>query len=132
MPLGCASFSLLPLAGIVPLVAGFSYLSWGRTDAMASKRFRFRVHQCENIVVPSSLLLSTKRAAKAAGFDRVGVAPASDPEMRELDRFADWVDAGHAGEMEYLKRRSESGKYKRSALAEALPWAKSVIVVAMN
>ena len=82
--------------------------------------------------MPSSLLLSTKRAAKAAGFDRVGVAPASDPEMRELDRFADWVDAGHAGEMEYLKRRSESGKYKRSALAEALPWAKSVIVVAMN
>lgn len=52
--------------------------------------------------------------------------------MRELDRFADWVDAGYAGEMEYLKRRSESGKYKRSALEEALPWAKSVIVVAMN
>ena len=40
MPLGCASFSLLALAGIVPLVAGFSYLSWGRNDAMASKRFR--------------------------------------------------------------------------------------------
>ncbi|HKR29273.1 MAG TPA: tRNA epoxyqueuosine(34) reductase QueG, partial [Terriglobales bacterium] len=45
---------------------------------------------------------------------------------------ADWADAGYAGEMEYLKRRSESGKYKRSGLEEALPWAKSVIVAAMN
>ncbi len=82
--------------------------------------------------MPSSLLLSIEQAAKTAGFDRVGVAPVSHPEMRELDRFADWVDAGYAGEMEYLKRRSESGKYKRSALEEALPWAKSVIVIAMN
>ncbi len=83
-------------------------------------------------MVPSFLLSSIKEAALAAGFDRVGVAPASDPEMRELKRFAYWVDAGYAGEMDYLKRRSESGKYKRSALEEALPWAKSVIVVAMN
>ena len=82
--------------------------------------------------MPFSLLLSIEQAATAAGFERVGVAPASHPEMRELDRFADWVDAGYAGEMEYLKRRSESGKYKRSALEEALPWAKSVIVAAMN
>ncbi len=88
--------------------------------------------KCENIMLPSSLLLSIEQAAKAVGLDRVGVAPASHSEMRELDRFADWVDAGYAGEMEYLKRRSESGKYKRSALEEALPWAKSVIVAAMN
>jgi epoxyqueuosine reductase len=84
------------------------------------------------VEVPSSLLLSIEHAANSAGFDRVGVAPASHPEMHELERFADWIDAGHAGEMEYLKRRSESGKYKRSALEEALPWAKSVIVAAMN
>ena len=83
-------------------------------------------------MVSSSALLSIEQAAKAAGFDRMGVAPASHSEMRELDRFADWVEAGYAGEMEYLKRRSESGKYKRSALQEVLPWAKSVIVAAMN
>ena len=83
-------------------------------------------------MVLSSLLLSIEQAAKAAGFERVGVAPASHPEMSELDRFADWVEAGYAGEMEYLKRRNDSGKYKRSALEEALPWAKSVIVAAMN
>ena len=71
-------------------------------------------------------------AAKEAGFERFGVAPAVHPEMRELDLFADWIDAGYAGEMEYLKRRNDSGEYKRSSLEHALPWAKSVIVVAMN
>jgi len=70
--------------------------------------------------------------ANEAGFSRVGVAPASHPEMREFERFADWADAGYAGEMEYLKRRSDSGEYKRSSLELAIPWAKSVIVVAMN
>lgn len=66
------------------------------------------------------------------GFDRVGVAPASHPEMHELDRFAGWIEAGYAGEMQYLKSRAESGQYKRSSLQVALPWAKSVIVAAMN
>ncbi|HWC19660.1 MAG TPA: tRNA epoxyqueuosine(34) reductase QueG [Terriglobales bacterium] len=80
----------------------------------------------------SPLLEFVREAGRAAGFERVGVAPASDPEMEELSHFADWVDAGYAGEMEYLKRRNESGEYKRSSLLHALPWAKSVIVAAMN
>ena len=82
--------------------------------------------------MPTPLFQLVQRAATEAGFDRVGVAPAWDAEMRELEHFAAWVDAGYAGEMEYLKRRSESGEYKRSSLEEALPWAKSVIVAAMN
>ena len=94
--------------------------------------YRLQFTNAKIVIVPSSLLLSIEQAAKAAGFDRVGVSPAGHPEMHELDRFADWVDAGYAGEMEYLKRRCESGKYKRSALEEALPWVKSVIVAAMN
>ena len=73
-----------------------------------------------------------QRAATDSGFERLGVAPASHPEMRELDYFSEWVDAGYAGEMEYLKRRSDSGEYKRSSLEQALPWAKSVVVAAMN
>lgn len=73
-----------------------------------------------------------QRAASAAGFERVGVAPAWHPDMRELEKFSAWVDAGYAGEMEYLKRRNEAGEYKRSSLEQALPWAKSVIVAAMN
>ena len=34
--------------------------------------------------------------------------------------------------MEYLKRRNEAGEYKRSSLEAALPWARSIIVAAMN
>jgi epoxyqueuosine reductase len=71
-------------------------------------------------------------AARNAGFERVGVSPATDPEMRELRRFVPWIEAGCAGEMEYLKRRNDQGEYKRSSVEQALPWAKSVIVAAMN
>jgi epoxyqueuosine reductase len=78
------------------------------------------------------LLQLVERAASEAGFERVGVAPAVHPEMHELGRFAQWADAGYAGEMEYLKRRNDAGEYKRASLPQALPWAKSVIVAAMN
>jgi len=67
--------------------------------------------------------------ARAVGFDAVGIAVAG-----ELDdaRFSAWVDAGKAGEMEYLKRRDESGRLLRGALRTAMPWARSVVVCAMN
>src|SRR3954453_19095344 len=71
-------------------------------------------------------------AASDAGFERVGVAPAAHPEMHDLGRFTEWVEAGYAGEMEYLKRRNEEEQYKRASLQQALPWAQSVIVAAMN
>lgn len=73
-----------------------------------------------------------QRAAQNAGFERVGVAPANHPEMRELRRFVPWIEAGYGGEMEYLKRRNDQGEYKRRSVDQALPWAKSVIVAAMN
>jgi len=78
------------------------------------------------------LLQFIQKSAAEAGFERVGVAPAKHPEMRELERFSVWVDSGYAGEMNYLKRRNESGEYKRSSLEQAIPWAKSVIVAAVN
>lgn len=88
--------------------------------------------RCENGHVHTPLFQLVQNAASAAGFERVGVAPASHPEIRELEYFPEWIDAGYAGEMEYLKRRSDSGEYKRSSLQQALPWAKSVVVAAMN
>ena len=88
--------------------------------------------QCENACVPTSLFRFVQDAASEAGFEHAGVAPACDPEMRELEYFSEWIDAGYAGEMDYLKRRSDSGEYKRNSLEQALPWAKSVVVVAMN
>jgi epoxyqueuosine reductase len=75
-------------------------------------------------------------AAREAGFDAVGVAAAGgagDPvATQEAARFAAWVDAGHAGEMDYLKRRDEAGTLVRSGLQVALPWARSVVVCALN
>lgn len=74
--------------------------------------------------------------AVEAGFDTAGVAAiaAGESAQGELnaERFAAWVEAGRAGEMEYLKRRNESGVLLRSAVQVAIPWARSVLVCAMN
>ncbi len=71
-----------------------------------------------------------KRAAEEAGFDLSGVAPAGG--VPELEYFPTWVSAGHAGEMKYLEARDESGALKRASLSRVAPWAKSVIVCAIN
>ena len=62
-----------------------------------------------------------RQQAIDAGFDTAGIAsvdPAASPEAAQLDaeRFAAWVAAGRAGEMEYLKRRDEQGVLLRSAV----------------
>jgi len=69
-----------------------------------------------------------------AGFDVAGVAAVGGPEREQLDaeRFAAWIAAGRAGEMEYLKRRDEKGVLLRSAVQVAMPWARSVIVCVLN
>ena len=46
--------------------------------------------------------------------------------------FPDWIAAGHAGEMRYLEARNESGELKRASLANSAPWARSVVVCAIN
>jgi epoxyqueuosine reductase len=71
-----------------------------------------------------------KRAAEDAGFDVCGIAPATDAP--ELQRFPEWIAAGHAGEMKYLEARDEQGDLKRASLARVAPWARSVIVCAIN
>ena len=66
----------------------------------------------------------------------MGVAAVRGPSdaatAEDAHRFAAWVDAGRAGEMEYLKRRDEAGTLVRSALQVAMPWARSVVVCALN
>src|SRR5438309_1497395 len=71
-----------------------------------------------------------KQAAQESGFDLAGVAPVSDAP--ELADFAPWIEAGRAGEMHYMKARDEQGRLKREALRYAAPWARSVIVCALN
>jgi epoxyqueuosine reductase len=69
-------------------------------------------------------------AATDAGFDLVGVAPVSDAP--ELEYFPRWIADGHAGDMKYLEARDEEGRLKRASLAHAAPWARSVVVCALN
>jgi epoxyqueuosine reductase len=71
-----------------------------------------------------------KRAAQQAGFELAGIAPAADSS--ELQTFPDWIAAGHAGEMKYMEARDERGDLKRGSLSRVAPWARSVIVCAIN
>ena len=71
-----------------------------------------------------------KQAARQAGFDLAGIAPATDSP--ELNAFPEWIAAGHAGEMKYMESRDEQGALKRASLARVAPWARTVVVCAIN
>jgi epoxyqueuosine reductase len=82
--------------------------------------------------VPDSLQLNDEiqRLAREVGFDLAGVASAADTAEHRF--FPEWIASGHAGDMRYLEARNDSGELKRASLASAAPWARSVIVCAMN
>ena len=71
-----------------------------------------------------------KKAAAEAGFDACGISPVRD--FDELAHFPEWIAKGRAGEMKYMEARDESGNLKRASLKSAAPWARSVIVCAVN
>src|SRR5215475_11506422 len=71
-----------------------------------------------------------KRHASHAGFDLCGIAPVAD--SRELQYFPEWIAAGHAGEMKYMEARDDQGSLKRGSLSRVAPWARSVVVCAIN
>ncbi|MBZ5704490.1 MAG: tRNA epoxyqueuosine(34) reductase QueG [Acidobacteriia bacterium] len=71
-----------------------------------------------------------KEAAAEAGFDLAGVAPVR--AFSELEHFSEWIAAGRAGEMKYMEARDEAGHLKRASMRSAAPWARSVVVCAIN
>jgi epoxyqueuosine reductase len=73
---------------------------------------------------------AVKQSARELGFDLAGIAPVQ--QFGELEYFPEWIAAGHHGEMRYLETRTESGDLKRSSIQRAAPWARSVIVCALN
>src|SRR4051812_20293621 len=77
-----------------------------------------------------SISESVKSAAHSLGFDLAGIAPVE--QFGELNYFPEWIASGYHGEMRYLESRTESGELKRSSIQRAAPWAKSVIVCALN
>ncbi len=78
----------------------------------------------------SEITSLVKQTAHQSGFELAGIAPVRD--LAELNHFPDWIEAGHAGDMKYLEARDESGQLKRASLQSAAPWARSVIVCAIN
>jgi epoxyqueuosine reductase len=78
----------------------------------------------------SEIAAFVKEAAHDAGFELAGIAPVA--EFSELSRFPEWIAAGHAGEMQYLEKRDAAGNLKRASLRSAVPWARSVVVCAIN
>ena len=76
-----------------------------------------------------------EQRAVEAGFDIAGIAAVYGTNQQgsvDAERFAEWIDAGRAGEMEYLKRRNEQGVLLRSGVEVAMPWARSVVVCAVT
>ena len=71
-----------------------------------------------------------KQTAHQAGFELAGIAPIRD--FPELNYFSQWIQAGHAGEMKYMQSRDQAGHLKRASLRSTAPWARSVIVCAIN
>jgi epoxyqueuosine reductase len=78
----------------------------------------------------NEITAAIRYAAKDAGFDLAGIAAVRD--FPELDYFTQWIANGHAGEMKYLEARDDAGELRRASLRTAAPWARSVVVCAIN
>jgi epoxyqueuosine reductase len=78
----------------------------------------------------SQLAQFVKEAALAEGFSLAGIAPAAP--LSGLEHFPAWIAAGFHGEMDYLARTNDAGALRRAALQNAAPWARSVVVCAVN
>lgn len=71
-----------------------------------------------------------KDAAAQAGFDLAGIAGVG--EFSELQYFPTWIAQGRGGEMAYLQAGDKQGHLKRASLRSVAPWARSVVVCALN
>jgi len=80
--------------------------------------------------MPSTLEMRIKQFARETGFDLCGIAPVR--EFCELETFPAWIADGHHGEMKYMESRDDAGELKRASLSRVAPWARSVIVCAVN
>jgi len=75
---------------------------------------------------------AAKQAATQAGFDLAGIAPVREEDFPELEAFEQWIAEGHAGEMKYMEKRTVAGSLQRTSAKNTAPWARSVIVCAIN
>lgn len=73
-----------------------------------------------------SLTQKLKAYARAQGCDLVGVAPVA--AFKEMAFYPQWLEAGYAGDMEYLHRQLP----KRLDPGQIMPAAQSVVVIGVN
>ena len=94
-----------------------------------------------NPAASADLPSRVRDTALGCGFHLAGITPVLDAENSddnaarispELSYFPQWIAEGRAGEMEYLKRRDADGRLLRSSVRVPFPWARSVIVCAVN
>ncbi|MDE2180563.1 MAG: tRNA epoxyqueuosine(34) reductase QueG [candidate division NC10 bacterium] len=72
------------------------------------------------------LAQAIKAEAHRLRFELVGISPVSDPPHEQL--FADWLQEGYGGEMAYMARTEQARRHPDTWL----PWARSVVSVAVN
>lgn len=75
---------------------------------------------------PLSRAALVRRHALDAGFDEARIAAAKAPPV--LAHFRRWIEAGRAGDMDYLTGQTD----RRSDVTVAFPWARSVVVAALQ
>jgi epoxyqueuosine reductase len=109
---------------------------FGRADgAIGAELGEFRQFQESEYEKPAPGLSREQARAWAleAGFAEAGlVALPHAQEARDAARFEEWVQAGHAGTMQYLKRTGEDGQLLRSRAGVPFPWARSAVVCFAN
>jgi len=74
----------------------------------------------------TTLATRLKQQALALGFDIVGICAAGPSAHTEF--YVRWIEAGYAGEMHYLARRSD----ERSDPRSLLPGCRSIVVAGLN
>ena len=75
---------------------------------------------------PLARAVVVKRHALEAGFDEARIADPKAPPV--LAHFRPWVELGRAGTMDYLTSQAD----RRSDVTVAFPWARSVVVAALQ
>lgn len=84
------------------------------------------VSASENDIERAELTQAVKSAARRLGFELVGIAPAISPAG--FPKLQEWLQAGFAGEMQYLARREAAYEHPRHVSAAV----RSVVMLAIN
>ncbi len=102
----------------------------GSSDSLVAAGSRGGSRDSAPIRVVPDFPIRVRRAAQQAGFELCGITPVR--EFGELRVFPRWIAEGKHGEMTYLEARDAAGELKRGSLRRVAPWARSVVVCALN